>query len=106
MKPVPMWYSEKEQKYLASKVEDKSAVEEVEEQVVPEEQQPILCRDNTLAHHWIIEPSGKGTSKGYCKRCQIEKTFYNSIQEASKPWANNARLFENRIKQLDNRKAK
>ena len=37
------------------------------------------CIDDTLAHYWIIEPSGKASSLGKCKRCGMERKFKNSI---------------------------
>ena len=38
-----------------------------------------LCIDDTLAHHWNIEPAEKGKpSKGICIKCNSVKRFNNS----------------------------
>ena len=38
-----------------------------------------LCIDDTLAHHWNIEPAEKGKpSKGICIKCDTVKRFNNS----------------------------
>jgi hypothetical protein len=44
------------------------------------------CIDDTLAHYWIIEPSGKASSLGRCKRCGMEKKFRNSIPVVINGW--------------------
>ena len=38
-----------------------------------------LCIDDTLAHHWNIEPAKRGVpSKGICIKCNSVKRFNNS----------------------------
>ena len=38
-----------------------------------------LCIDDTLAHHWNIEPAKMGRpSKGICIKCDTVKSFNNS----------------------------
>lgn len=45
-----------------------------------------FCIDGTMAHHWIIEPSGKASSMGKCKRCGQERRFRNSIPVVINGW--------------------
>ena len=44
------------------------------------------CIDGTLAHHWMIEPSGRASSLGRCKRCGQERKFKNSIPVVINGW--------------------
>ena len=44
------------------------------------------CVDGTLAHHWMIEPSGRASSMGRCKRCGMERKFKNSIPVVINGW--------------------
>jgi len=43
------------------------------------EEQVMVCVDNTLAHHWDIEPSKGTISIGTCRKCNQVKKFTNSI---------------------------
>ena len=32
-------------------------------------------------HHWVIETADGPRSSGKCQKCDLEKVFYNSIEE-------------------------
>ena len=44
-------------------------------------------------HHWIIEPALGPTSRGKCRRCAEERTFFNVVDD-SQPKEGLGRFFE------------
>ena len=48
-----------------------------------------MVNQSECIHHWIIDTSSSNQSEGRCKKCNLIKTFLNSIPEKDIKWAIN-----------------
>ena len=55
-------------------------------------------------HHWVIETAYSRNSNGICKKCKLEKVFYNSIdvQDIKGSWSNTIKIGKGSLKGENN----